>query len=326
MRVFVLCSTDWINNLPIGFKEAGHEVKKSGTISRDKLIAQVDEFKPDLILSMGWTEDQSIERRIITREVTKASGIPHVYWSVEDSAFTEEFSLPFIETVQPNFVFSICPKTVEYYKKMGIKAAYMNFGYNSSVHHRIIPQEENKYSIAVVANVYPGAIIGNEKYKRYDSIKNLIVPLLKENIRIDFWGSDWDVIAELENCYIPKEWMHENISYRDTNKIYNSSDIIIGLQNSDTEITKRTYEILASGGFFLTSNTSRIRNLFKVGEQLVASSSPEETVKLVKYYLSHSEERIKIASQGTAAVKGDSYKERAKYMIDILSREGILKI
>lgn len=326
MRVFVLSSTEWIYTLPIGFKEAGHEVQKSGTISENKLRSQIDKFRPDLIISMGWTEDQSIERQIITREVIKASGKPHVYWSVEDPAFTAEFSLPLIQRVQPDFVFSTCPHTAEDYKKMGVKAAYMNFGYNSLVHHPVTPKEQYKYSVVVVANVYPSPTVNNEKYKRYDSIKNLIVPLLKENIRVDFWGRDWENAGSLLGYDIPREWIHGFLPYLETNKVYSSSDIIIGLQNYPAQVTQRTYEILASGGFVLTDNTTRVRSLFKVGEHLAASSSPEETIKLTKYYLNHPEERRRISQQGTAAVKGDSYKERAKYMIEILSREGILKI
>lgn len=325
MRVFALCSTDLIYTLPLGFKEAGHEVQKSGPITEDKLIRQIDKFKPDLIVSMGWNEDQFLEPQLITRRVTKATGIPHVYWSVEDPAFTEEFCLPFIERVQPDFVFSICPETVEEYKRRGIKAAYMDFGYSSLIHYPVTPRQHSKYSIAVVANLYPISLYNNEKFKRYESIKTLIIPLLKENIRVDFWGRDWERSESLLGYEIPKEWIHPYLSYLQTNDIYNSSNITIGLQNSDDLLTMRTYEILAAGGFLLTKNTDKVRSSLKVGEQLVASSSPEETVALVKYYLNHTDECRKISMQATTAVVGKSYKERVQYMIEVLSREGILK-
>lgn len=326
VRILVLCSTDFIYTLPQGFIQCGHEVKESGTISEDKLRRQIAQFKPDLIISMGWNEDQSPERQLITREVVKDSAIPHVYWSVEDPSFTEEFCIPFLRTVQPDFVFSICPETVEYYKSIGIKSSYMDFGYNASIHHPIISREESIYPIAVVANLYPGALYNNEKFKRYESIKNLIIPLLKENIRIDFWGRDWERAGKWLGYDVPKEWIRgEYVHYIETNKVYNSSTIIIGLQNTDTLLTQRTYEILAAGGFLLTSNTTRVRNSFKVGEHLIVSSSPEETVKLVKYYLKHPDQCRKIAMQAADVLLGNSYKERAEYMIDVLRTQGILK-
>ncbi len=324
MKVFVLCSTDWIYTLPLGFKGAGHEVKKSGPISEDKLIKQIDRFKPDLILSLGWTEDQSIESQVITKNVVKASGIPHVYWNVEDPAYTLRFSLPFMERTQPDFVFSICSETVEKYKRMGIKAEYMDFGYSTLVHHPVAPQDEYKYSIAIIANAYPDLLQSYPEHYRHQSIKTLIYPLLKENIRIDFWGREWDRADNFLGYHIPEEWIHGPLPYIEANKIYSSSTIMIGLQNYENMVTQRTYEILASGGFLLTSDTTGVRTLFKPGEHLITSSSPEETVKLVKHYLKHTDECRKISMQAPTAVVGNSYKERAEYMIQVLYREGIL--
>jgi spore maturation protein CgeB len=90
-------------------------------------------------------------------------------------------------------------------------------------------------------------------------------------------------------------------------------------------VTQRTYEILASGGFLLTSSTSAINELFNIGKNLVASSSPEETVKLVKYYLNNPSERKKVAMQDRTALLGHSYKDRAQNMVDVLYKEGIIK-
>ena len=50
---------------------------------------------------------------------------------------------------------------------------------------------------------------------------------------------------------IPKDWIHGPMHYLETCKVYNSADIIIGLQNYQELITQRTYEILGSGGFLL---------------------------------------------------------------------------
>ncbi|MBC2580271.1 glycosyltransferase [Clostridium sp. DJ247] len=325
MKVFALCSTDLIYTLPLGFKEAGHEVMKSGPISEDKITRQIKQFKPDLIISMGWNADQFLEPQLITRRVVEASGIPHVYWSIEDPSFTEEFCIPFMERVKPDFVFSICPETVEQYKRMGIKCAHLDFGYSDLIHHPVPKKEDYKYYISVVANLYPKGLFNNEKFKRYDSIETLILPLLKENIRIDFWGRDWVQSKIFLGYDIPKKWIHGYLPYLETNDVYNSSLINIGLQNTDHLLTIRTYEILAAGGFLLTKATTRVKNSFKLGEQLVASSSPEETLKLVKYYLSHPEERRKIAMQAPTATVGRTYKERAEYAIEVLRREGILK-
>jgi spore maturation protein CgeB len=57
---------------------------------------------------------------------------------------------------------------------------------------------------------------------------------------------------------------------------------------------------------------------------LVVSSTPEETLSLVKYYLNNNEAREKIRNQGEKTVQAHSYLYRAKYMLDILKKENII--
>lgn len=83
---------------------------------------------------------------------------------------------------------------------------------------------------------------------------------------------------------IPKDWIHGPMHYLETCKVYNSADIIIGLQNYQELITQRTYEILGSGGFLLTLDTLGVRGLFKPGKDLITVSSPKETLQAIQYF------------------------------------------
>lgn len=89
-------------------------------------------------------------------------------------------------------------------------------------------------------------------------------------------------------------------------------------------MTQRNFEILASGGFLLTSDTPIIRKLFVPGRDLIVSSSPEETIELIQYYLSDNEKRNIICKQGEFSVKPHSYTNRAQYMLKILYNQNIL--
>ncbi len=90
---------------------------------------------------------------------------------------------------------------------------------------------------------------------------------------------------------IPRNWIHGYLDYTEAYKVYSSAKIIIGLQNCESQLTQRTYEILGSGGFLLTSDTPAVRGKFKPGRDLIVSSSPKETLEKVKYYLNHDSER-----------------------------------
>ena len=109
-------------------------------------------------------------------------------------------------------------------------------------------------------------------------------------------------------CWRTRSWLHGYLPYPDAHKVYNSAKIVIGPQNQLTQVTQRTYEILGSGGFLLTSDTPEIRRLFKPGKDLVVSRSAKQTRNLVRYYLKHPKQRERIRKQGKITVLRHNYK------------------
>lgn len=324
MRVlFILSGAMWTYTLPEGLRELGHQVEITGCTTEENLRQVLGGFGPDFVMCIGWGVDQTLLCRNIISKCTKEANIPLVYWSIEDPAFTEEFSIPLIRTMKPDFVFCQSAETTEDFKAMGIKAAYMDFGYAPMIHH-YFPDKSFQSDIAVVANVYPDVLQRQPYHYRRQAIQNLVVPLLKENIRIDFWGRDWESASEYVGQDIPREWLHDPIPYRDANRIYSSAKIVLGLQNYTSQVTQRTYEILASGGFLITCDTPGVRKLFEPDRELVVSASPQQTAALVKYYLKDSAKRLEISRQGQSRVRKESYTKRAKYMLKVLGQAGIL--
>lgn len=215
MRVLFLESHPmWIHGLPNGFSDAGHEIKVSGTLTQQNIPHMISEFEPDFIVTMGWgPENTLLEKQDWIREHVQASGIPHIYWATEDPTHTESFTLPYLQRVRPNFVFTICPTHVDYYKKLGIKAAHLDFGYHSSVHCPVDSVNDYKNAISVVANAYPKKLEIYPKHYRHQSLHTLIRPLLQENIRIDFYGKYWEDMKAILDIDIPKEWIHNYLPY-----------------------------------------------------------------------------------------------------------------
>jgi spore maturation protein CgeB len=327
MRILFLENNPrWINGLPNGFIDAGHDIKILAPLTKDDILESLSNFNPNLIISLGWTSQNTKEKIQWIRKYVKPSNIPYVYWATEDPGYTQLFTLPFIQKTQPDFVFTICHKRIDYYRKLGIKAAHLDFGYHESIHHHTKCESKYKTNIAVVANAYPDFLKTHPNHFRLKSIKTLIVPVLKEKIPINIWGNDWDKMNSILEYDIPKECIRGYLPYTKANKVYSSADIVIGIQNHEIhhQLCQRTYEILGSKGFLLTSNTPGVKDLFKHGHDLITSSSPEETVKLIHYYLKNSDEREKIRINGKKTATNHSYKHRAEYIIRILKKEGIL--
>ncbi len=322
--LFLESSQAWINGLPNGFKDLGNDVRISGELTEDSLSKILSEFKPDLVVTMAISNEIKPIKIGLINKYIRPLKIPIIYWATEDPAFTYSFSLPLIKRIKPDFIFSISQDTVNDFKRLGLSCAYMDFGIAPKIHTPIQVDERYSSSIARVANAYPKVLKNYPLHYRNKSIETLITPLLRNNIRVDFGGHDWDKMNSYFNYNIPKDWLHGYLEYKDANKVYCSSKVILGLQNYDNQLTQRTYEILASGGFLLTNNTKAINNMFKSKKQLITTSSQEETLNLVKYYLNNEAERVKISNCGREYISDYTYKEKAKYIIGILKYNKII--
>lgn len=324
--LFLTNSPIWKQTLPLGFRNAGHEVLVSGPLRETRIPSLIQSFGPGLIVTMGWGLEQQHEQQIMIRNHVHAAGIPHVYWATEDPNFTTEFTLPLLQTMQPDFVFTICERRVPFYENQGIHAAHLDFGYGPWIHRRTKRRSRYHHDIVVVANAYPEVLERYPTHYRMKSIRRLIRPLVHKGVRIDFYGRDWDKMGHILDANIPRDWLHGPLPYSEGYKVYNSARVVIGLQNYRHMVTMRTYEVMASGGFLLTSDTPGVRRLATPGRDLIVSSSARETARLVHYYLKASNLRHRIRHHGRDTVRPHSYTVRAQEMVEVLQARGVLPL
>ena len=199
----------------------------------------------------------------------------------------------------------------------------MDWGYEPSIHFPSVTYPQYCVDIALIANSYDW-IFDKTTGERKESIKNLIVPLIENDIKVDIWGKGWDTLFEKLGVKIKPNWLHGPLPYLESNKVYNSAKINIGLQSYKNQVTSRTYEVLGAAGFLLSADFPAVRKLFDHGKHLIVSDSPKEILLLVKHYLQAEEERKTIANNGHAEVINHTYKNRVEYMIQVLQREGVL--
>ncbi len=81
------------------------------------------------------------------------------------------------------------------------------------------------------------------------------------------------------------------------------SRIVLNITRSDfygaeTGLNLRIFEALAAGCFLLTDHCDELEELFVVGEEIETFRSSAELAEKVAYYLSHEEERQRIAQRG----------------------------
>lgn len=297
----------------------------SGPVISSSIISQIEEFKPDLLLYVGWGYDHTPAKQMLIRSLATGYKIPLIYWSTEDPNFTEVFTLPLLERMKPDYVFTISAKTAQTFRELGYACEYMDFAFHPRIHHRVRPVQKYKADIAVVANAYPDVLMRYPQHYRRKAIDILIKPLLAAGYRIDFYGRNWHLMKPFLGRSLPTRLIKEPIPYKEANQVYSSAKIILGLQNYRDMATQRTYEIAGSSGFLLTCSTSGVKKLLKPGQDAALSSSPQETLRLVRYYLANPKEREKVRKNGRLSIAPHTYTERARSMLDTLKKHGLIK-
>lgn len=112
-------------------------------------------------------------------------------------------------------------------------------------------------------------------------------------------------------------FFYGNRLFEFASNIYNECRIVVNSAHRD-DINMRVFEAMGSGAFLLTEKVPYLDEIFTDGVHLVTYSSFDEAVEKAKYYLSHDEERKKIASAGfDEIVSKHTYRHRID---DVLRR------
>lgn len=107
-------------------------------------------------------------------------------------------------------------------------------------------------------------------------------------------------------------------------KVFRASKINLNMTipNIKSGIPLRVWDILGSGGFLLTNYQAEIPYYFEEGKDLVCFDGIEDMRDKVRYYLSHEEERAKIARSGNEKVKEHhTYVDRLSKILKIVKEE-----
>lgn len=95
----------------------------------------------------------------------------------------------------------------------------------------------------------------------------------------------------------------------------------ITLHCIETGISQRVFDVMAAGGFLLSNYQEELEELFVPGEDLVLYHNMEELRYYVEYYLTHEEERQRIARNGQRKVlKYHDFQNRMSRVLDIVKK------
>ncbi|WP_028988223.1 CgeB family protein [Thermicanus aegyptius] len=301
-RIFFLDHRSiYLNSLGDSLSQMGHQLFYQSSWNMKEIEAGIRYFRPEILLTVGCDAPLTAPTLAVLPEIAMKYRLFHIYWATEDGLFHEGWSIPLIRKIKPDMVWTIHPACVNSYRNMGIPALYLNFALNP----RLFPAKpwgiEETYEISLVGTTHLHA-----PTFRMESFKQLLVPLLGAGYDLHIWGYGWqedpESVTKHLGVSIPSHRLHGYLPYKESARVYHQSKIVLGIQNATDQVSQRTYEILGSGSLMLGSRTPALERLFKDGEELLLSSSPDETLRLISRYLNQPEERWGIGRNGHQAV------------------------
>lgn len=159
-------------------------------------------------------------------------------------------------------VFCAQKEHVERFKKDGIENVYWM---PHAVEPRAYPKQETikKYDVCFVGHINSG--------NRVDALDRLF----KE---------------------FPNFWYGQRL-FEEAAEKYGESKVNFNI-SINGDLNMRTFEVLATKSFCLTSRNKEVESVFEDGKHLVMYDNLDDMVEKAKYYIEHDEEREKIAKQG----------------------------
>lgn len=189
-------------------------------------------------------------------------------------------------------------KNLSYLKKYHLRGELINFWYDKDIHKKVSLDTEDlkKYSCDLV-------FIGHyENDGRIEFINEII----KNGFNLKIWGTNWEKSPLNRNADFRNIRPVKGIEY---SKALTGAKIclcFLSKLNND-EITRRCFEIPATGKLLLAERTNSLMKTFKDKHEAFFFSSPKELVEIVNYLLNNDKIIEKVSLNGYYKIKSENY-------------------
>ncbi len=193
----------------------------------------------------------------------------------------------FIEKELPIYdrIFSFSQVTTRFFRETcRLPASHLPYG----AHPIDLPENQDK-SIDVL-------FVGSGDLRRI-----LLLEAIRDKVTI--FGDRWQRNFPLISRELQARITARPVWGKDLHCLLAQSKIVLNITRSDfygaeTGVNLRIFEAVAAGCFLLTDHCDEIEELFEIGNEIDTFHSSGELVEKVRYYLTHENERIRVAQCG----------------------------
>lgn len=287
-------------------------------LSAESLISRVARVKPDLIFIVsGLALPIGVWDWLDTFKDSLKNPFRTMILFTE-SPYIDESQFPLIDRV--DYAATTDKASLPAFREINERSMYIQHAHNPVVHKMWPASRAHQADVFMVGTGFPERILLMSQVD-WEGIDLRIFggnwgdlpesTLLDGHYSLDFISNSEQVVQWYSNSKIcpnmfrTAKWPGENVLHVSPGDGYS--------------ISPRCYEIMGCGGFLLTDTRPELLELFKEGKDFVAFEGPEDLEDKIRYYLVHDRERRKIALSGRSAVRGHTYEDRAKKIIEFVS-------
>jgi hypothetical protein len=265
----------------------------------DTLVAQIKDYKPDILLNQAM---DGIGGQFL-KEVK-----PYVRLLVGQHAS------PPLSQVEDfgcyDLVISSFLPTVERFRLQGIPAELNRLGFEPRV-LSFLKEEAKSFDVTFVGSY------GGVHRSRTAFLESLCVQFQQMKV----WGPGAEALdsaSPLRRCYVGQAWGHEMY------QILKNSKITLNHHHGDVPHyanNMRLFEATGVGALLVTDWKDNLCEMFELGKELVAYRTPGECAELIRHYLKHDEERNTIAHAGQQrTLREHTYEKRVRELAEIVHK------
>ncbi len=262
------------------------------------LAAQIRDYKPDVIYS------QTLG--VPSKKVIEASGFQPklIVGQVACPIDFDKDKLGYYGLILTSF-----PHFVDKFKNIGINSEYFKIGFEKSILPKL--KKDTKQNQAVFVGGFSRH--HNKIIETFEYVAN--------NTPIEFWGYGSRKLPEtspIRKKHHGDAWGIEMYNILYNSKISINRHIDAAENNANN---MRLYESTGVGSLLITDHKDNIDELFEVGKEIETYKTKEELVDKINYFLTHEDERKRIAEAGQQRTLRDhSYEVRMKELAVILRK------
>ncbi|MBY5717856.1 glycosyltransferase [Rhizobium leguminosarum] len=260
-------------------------------------MARVRAFKPDVL----YCQDLSFFPPHALNELKKT--VPLIVGQIACPLPPDGFLRPY------DLILTSFPHFVPRFHEMGIKSEYFRIGFDTRVLDILgdVPRD------------VPVSFVGG--ISRHHGKAIPLLEYLADTTPIQFFGYGARTLprsSPIRRRHNGEVWGPDMYRALARSRITVNRHINVAENNANN---MRLYEATGVGSLLITDRKDNLSEIFDVGKEVVAYSSPEEAAELIRYYIDHPDEADAIAKAGQArTLKDHTYRSRMEELVPILER------